>query len=118
MWALCHVHDGHVGNVALQEMSFINRTAEFAILVGDKRHWGCGAAFLSGKAILTHGFRKLNLERIYCGTAATNEGMSRLAVKLGMKLEGTRRRHLFLDGARVDKLEYGILRAEFERSKD
>ena len=39
--------------------------------------------------------------------------MNKLALAMGMTLEGTRRRHLFLDGERVDVLEYGILREEF-----
>jgi len=111
--AICHVKDGHIGNVSLQEIHFVNRTAEFAILLGDKRHWGKDVALLAGKKLLEHGFNKLNLERIHCGTAATNEGMKKLALALGLSLEGTRRAHLFLDGSRVDMLEYGILRSEF-----
>jgi len=117
VWAVCHVTDGHIGNISLQEISFINRSAEFAIILGDKRHWGRGVGLLAGRALLQHGFKKLNLERIYCGTAATNEGMKKLAVAMGMTLEGTRRRHLFLEGSWVDVVEYGILREEFtERS--
>lgn len=114
VWAICHVGDGHIGNASLQEISMINRTAEFAILLGDKRHWNKGVGLLAGRKLLEHGFNKLDLERIYCGTAASNEGMKKLAVAMGMTLEGTRRRHLYLEGARVDMLEYGILRAEFE----
>ena len=114
VWAMCHVDDGHIGNISLESLSFINRTAEFAILVGEKQHWGRGVALLAGKAILEHGFKKLNLKRIYCATAATNDGMKKLAAGLGMKLEGTRRDHCFLNGARVDVLEYGILRSELE----
>jgi RimJ/RimL family protein N-acetyltransferase len=112
VWAVCHVTDGHIGNISLQQISFIDRTAEFAIILGDKRHWGRGVGLLAGQALLRHGFDKLNLERIYCGTAATNIGMQKLAVQMGMTLEGTRRNHLFLDGERVDVLEYGILRSE------
>jgi ribosomal-protein-alanine N-acetyltransferase len=114
VWAVCHVDDGHVGNVTLQQISFINRTAEFAIILGDKRHWGRGVGRLAGRMLLRHGFEKLNLERIYCATAASNHGMSKLAAALYMKLEGTRRGHLYLDGARVDVLEFGVLREEFE----
>ena len=115
VWAICHAQDGHVGNISLQEISLINGSASFAIILGDKRHWGKGVGLLAGNKLLQHGFRKLNLERIYCGTAATNEGMKKLAVAMGMVLEGTRRLHLFLDGSRVDVLEYGILRSEFEK---
>jgi RimJ/RimL family protein N-acetyltransferase len=113
VWAICHARDGHIGNISLQELSNIDRTAEFAIILGDKRHWGKGVGLLAGRKLLEHGFRKLNLERIYCGTAATNEGMKKLALRMGMSLEGTRRQHLFLEGRRVDVLEYGILRSEF-----
>lgn len=115
--AICHTIDGHIGNVSLQNISFINRTAEFAILLGDKLHWGKGVGVLAGRALVSHGFNKLNLERIHCGTAATNSAMNALAMALGMTLEGTRRQHLFLDGARVDMLEYGILQSEFDRSE-
>jgi Acetyltransferases, including N-acetylases of ribosomal proteins len=112
VWAICHREHGHIGNISLQGISFINRTAEFAIILGDRRHWGRGVGLLAGRALLRHGFDKLNLERIYCGTAATNSGMIRLATAMGMTLEGTRRSHLFLEGARVDVVEYGILRSE------
>ena len=113
VWAIGHVQDGHIGNVSLQEISFVNRTAEFAIITGDRRHWGKGVGLLAGRCLLQHGFQKLNLVRIHCGTAATNQGMRKLALAMGMTLEGTRRGHLFLDGARVDMVEYGILREEF-----
>ncbi len=114
--AICHVKDEHIGNVSLQEISLIDRTAEFAIILGDKRHWHKKVGGLAGRALIAHGFNKLNLERIHCGTAATNVGMQKLAKVLGMTLEGTRRQHLFLDGVRVDMLEYGVLRSEFEQS--
>lgn len=118
VWAICHAADGHIGNISLQELSLINRTAELAIILGDRRHWGKGVGLLAGRRLLDHGFRKLGLERIYCATAATNEPMKRLARKLGMTLEGTRRQHLFLEGARVDMVEYGILRSEFSPVAD
>ena len=112
--AVCHAVDGHIGNVSLQDISLINRTAEFAIVLGDKRHWHQQVGSLAGAALLSHGFNKLNLDRIYCVTAGTNIGMQKLAKTLGMVMEGTRRQHLFLDGVRVDMLEYGVLRSEFE----
>jgi [ribosomal protein S5]-alanine N-acetyltransferase len=113
VWAICHRTDGHVGNVSLQDISAINQHGEFAIIVGNKAHWGTGVATLAGRKLLEHGFLKLNLQRIHCGTAATNKGMQRLARNLGMQLEGTRRSHLWLEGQWVDVLEYGVLRAEF-----
>ena len=118
VWAICHDSDGHIGNISLQKISPLNRTAEFAIILGDKRHWGKSVGMLAAKKMLEHGFQKMNLERVYCGTAAGNVGMMKLASALHMTLEGTRRSHLFLEGTRVDVLEYGVLRYEFENETD
>jgi RimJ/RimL family protein N-acetyltransferase len=113
VWAICHKQDGHIGNIGLHQISSINRTAEFAIVIGNREHWGKKVGFLAGKSLLFHAFFKLNLERVYCGTASENHGMKRLALSLGMKHEGTRRSHFFLDNSRVDMEEFGILKAEF-----
>ncbi len=113
VWAICHHEHGHIGNISLQAISHINRNAEFAILLGDKRHWGCGVGKLAGMQLLHHGFDKLSLERVHCGTAESNIGMRKLALAMGMREEGRRRAHLWLEGAWVDVIEYGILRAEF-----
>lgn len=113
VWAICHQDDGHVGNVSLQSISFINRSAEYAILIGNPKHWNKSVGLNASLALLRHGFLKLNLERIYCGTAAANVGMQRLALRMGMVEEGRRRKHLFLDGRWQDMLEYGVLREEF-----
>ncbi len=112
-WAICHRNDGHIGNIALQKINFINRNADYGILMGDKRHWGKGVAYEASRRLILHGFCKLNLERIYCATAATNESMRNLAKKLGMTEEGCRRAHLYFDGEWVDMVDYGLLRHEY-----
>lgn len=113
VWAICHKVDGHIGNISLQIISFINRNADFGVLIGDKRHWGKGVALLAGTKIFYHGFFKLNLKRIYCQTAASNVSMQSLAKKLGMIEEGRRRSNFYLNGKWVDMIEYGLLRHEF-----
>ena len=117
VWAICHQDDGHIGNVSLQSLSSINRNAEYAILIGSRNHWRKSAGLSASLAILRHGFMKLNLERIYCGTASGNVGMQRLALRLGMIEEGRRRKHLYLAGDWQDMLEYGVLRDEFMRAQ-
>lgn len=110
VWAICHQTDGHIGNISLQEISMINRNAEFAIIIGNKKHWRKGVGKLAGLKLIQHGLYKLNLERIYCNTANTNQAMKTLAISLGMIQEGCRRKHLFIDGEWVDLIEYGLLR--------
>jgi ribosomal-protein-alanine N-acetyltransferase len=103
----------HVGNVALQRIDPIARSAEFAIVIGERDAWGKGVGKEAGGLICQHGFSALNLHRIHCGTLATNEAMRRLALDLGMREEGTRREAAFKDGRFVDCVEFGVLRAEF-----
>ena len=75
----------HVGNVSLQNINWMNRSAEFAILLGNKKYWGKGIGYMAAQLIMDHGFRNLNLHRIYCGTTAANNGMNKIAEKLKMK---------------------------------
>ena len=106
-------NDNHIGNVSLQEIDFINRNAEFAIIIGDQDYWGKGFAREAATLLIGHGFRELNLHRIYCGTSIENIGMQKLAGKIGMKQEGRRRQAILSAGSWVDIIEYGILRDEF-----
>ena len=118
LWAICHSVDGHIGNASLQNLSFINRSAEFAILLGDDRHWGRGVAKKVATQLFHHGFFKLNLHSIYCGAASTNDSMCFLAGSLGMLLEGRRKEQLWLEGAWVDILEFGITFEDFFMRSD
>ena len=115
VWAICHQVDGHIGNISLQGISLINRHAEFAILIGDRRHWNQGVGKMAGAKLVQHGFEKLNLQRIYCGIAAPNLGMRQLAVALSFKEEGCQRKHIYLDGDWVDVIEYGMLREDLNQ---
>jgi len=112
VWAICHDVDGHIGNISLQGISAINRHAEFAVLLGDRRHWRKGVSQIAGRRLIEHGFQKLNLVRIFCGTAATNLGMQKLALSLGFREEGRRKAHLYLEGEWVDVVEFGLLRPD------
>ena len=103
----------HIGNISLQNINQIYRTAEFAIIIGEKDFWGKGYAKEAAKLIIEHGFSALNLERIACGTFDGNTGMEKLATYLGMQEEGRRRSAVYKNGERKDMLEYGVLRDEF-----
>lgn len=103
----------HVGNVALQAIDLVNRSAEFAILLGDRSCWGKGVGTEAATLILRHGFSSLNLHRVYCGTIDGNHAMVALARRLGMVEEGRRRQAVFKDGEYRDIVEFGVLRSEF-----
>lgn len=101
--------DKHIGNISLQSINWIDRNGEIAFLLGEKDFWGRGVMYEAGKLLIEHGFKALNLHRIYCGTSAENSGMQKLAEKLGMEKEGIKKEAIFKDGKYRDIVEYGIL---------
>ncbi len=103
----------HVGNISLQNINWIDRNAEIAFLLGEKKVWGKGVMYEAGQLLMSHGFKILNLHRIYCGTSSVNQGMQKLALKLKMKKEGVRKEALYKNGIYVDIIEYGILKRKF-----
>jgi RimJ/RimL family protein N-acetyltransferase len=112
--AIVWAEDGvHIGNIALLDLDWISRSASFAILIGEKDYWHRGGGADAGSVFVQYAFERLNLNRVYCGTAEDNFGMQGLAGRLGMKLEGRRRQAAYKLGRFVDILEYGVLREEF-----
>ncbi|HVK55671.1 MAG TPA: GNAT family protein [Burkholderiales bacterium] len=107
--------DLHIGNIALLDIDWIARSANFAILVGERDYWKRGVGAEAGLVLVRYAFERLNLNRVYCGTSADNMGMQRLAVRLGMQQEGVRREAIYKHGRYVDLVEFGVLRQEFEK---
>ena len=106
----------HIGNVSLQRIDLINRSAEIAIVIGEPEYYGKGVASFAVKEICEHGFKKLGLNRIWSGTAATNIGMQKVFERLGFKKEGVFKEAMFLDGKFIDVYEYGLLKEQKDHS--
>ncbi len=107
----------YIGNVSLQNINQINRTAEFAGIIGNKKYWGKGIGTKAIRLLFNHGFNKLNLNKIYLGTAVTNIGMMNIAKKLGMRVEGELINHVFLEGKYINIYQFGILKEEWKWTK-
>ncbi len=99
----------HIGNISLQHINWIDSNAEIAFLLGERRFWGKNLMFEAGSLLINHGFKTLNLHRIYCGTSSENIGMQKLASKLGMIKEGVRKEAMFKNGKYIDVIEYGLV---------
>lgn len=103
-----------VGVVGLYDIDWLQRKAEFRIIVapnGRTKGWGTAAT----TAMLEHGFKGLDLNRIWLGTAKENKAAIRCFKKAGFVEEG-RLREDFLgpDGIRWDNIRMGILRREWD----
>lgn len=103
----------HLGNISLQKIHWVDRSAEFAILMGERSARGRGYGTEAAHLLVEHGFRELGLNRIYCGTTSENMGMQKLALSLKMRQEGTQRQSVYKDGKFVDVFLYGVLAREY-----
>lgn len=99
----------HIGNIALQNIHPIHRSADLSILIGEKDFWRGHYGYEASEAMIQHAFLSLNLHRISCGTLDSNIGMQKLAIKLGFSEEGHRKSAVFKEGVYRDVLEYGLL---------
>jgi ribosomal-protein-alanine N-acetyltransferase len=103
----------HIGNVALQNINNIYRSADLSIIIGEKDYWGKGYGKQACTQMIEHAFNAMNLRRLSLGTFETNDAMKALAVSLGFQWEGLRRKAAWKNGRYVDIVEYGLLREEW-----
>jgi diamine N-acetyltransferase len=91
-----------------------NRSAEFGIMIGDKRYWNQGYGTESVRLLVQHGFNTLNLNRIYLRVYENNPRAIRAYEKAGFTHEGRQRQADFKDGQYFDLLVMSILKEEFK----
>ena len=105
--------DTCLGHVGLYKIDHRVRSAEFAIMLGNKEWWGKGVGKRTTHAVVDYSFRQLNLHRVYLTVLKTNECAITLYEKLGFKTEGILRDEQFRDGRYVDVAVMGILEHEW-----
>lgn len=78
-------------------------------------HWNKGYITEAARLTLQYGFEELQLNRIHAHHFENNPASGRVLQKLGMKHEGTLRKHHKKWGRHLDCPHYGILREEYEQ---
>jgi RimJ/RimL family protein N-acetyltransferase len=105
----CWMPPKHIGNCSIQSINWVNRSCELAFVIGDTSYWGRGICSRIGQVLISHAIRKLNMHRVWTGTAATNTGMRCAAVTMGMEQEGIFRDGMWLDGKFVNVVLFSYL---------
>jgi RimJ/RimL family protein N-acetyltransferase len=105
-----------IGLVSLTGIDAVHHHAEFHIIIGDREAHGQGVGTEATRAMLRHGFRDLNLHRIFLTVLASNDAAIRVYEKAGFEREGTLRQAAFKNGAYQDLLVMAVLQPDFERT--
>ncbi len=110
------LQDGTViGDVALQDIDRMNRTCSVGMGIARLEHRAKGYGSQALTLILRLAFEHMGLERVTADTLATNPGARRSLEKAGFVLEGVQRQAVYLGGRRIDRLNFAILRDEYDR---
>lgn len=109
-----HCESGHlIGLTLLKEINLINRSAEFAIYIGDADYRGKGLSAEACRETLSFGFLKLGLNRVFLKVLAGNEPAIKLYQRIGFVQEGTLRKSVFKNGMFLDELLFSMLKSEY-----
>ena len=103
---VCQDGHEHVGNLSLSSISRENKSAQIAILIGERSAWGKGIGFEACRLVMDFGFGELDLHRIWMGMTTRNAAMIRICEKLGMHKEGIARDALQKDGDYLDIVHF------------
>lgn len=107
--------DEILGLVSLVSIDYMNQSAEFHIMIGDKNNRGRGLGTYAVNSILKHAFKNMNLQRIELTVLDDNIHAKNLYEKCGFIYEGRKRKAKYKNGQFVDMLLYSILRDEYEK---
>ena len=107
--------DKILGLVSLVLVDYLNQSAEFHIMIGDKGNQGKGIGFFAVNEMLKHAFYNMNLQRVELTVLEDNVRAKHLYEKCGFVYEGRMRQAKFKSGKFLDMLLYSILRQEYNR---
>lgn len=105
--------DRLIGLVGLKDINYINQSAEFYVIIGDRTIQGKGYGTEATRLMIRYGFMELNLNRIQTQDMEDNIGGWRADEKAGFTYEGTLRQAILRFGAYQNVKVYSLLRSEY-----
>jgi [ribosomal protein S5]-alanine N-acetyltransferase len=118
-FAVCtKAEDMFVGTTGLYVINWIMRSAEFRVFLGAKQYWNRGIGTECTRLMAVYGFEKLNLNRVYLGVNAENQGAARAYEKAGFVREGVLRQEQYRNFRYYDVVRMSMLRSEYEAVRD
>jgi RimJ/RimL family protein N-acetyltransferase len=107
----------HIGNVKLGPINWVHRRTMFGILIGDKQYWGKGVGEEVTRLMVEYAFYRLNLHRVGLVVFEEHKPAVRCYEKVGFKVEGCLRDHMYREGRYKNHLWMGLLRSEYKPPK-
>jgi ribosomal-protein-alanine N-acetyltransferase len=112
-WGIVYKGDHHfVGTCGIVSWEPYHARAELGYAL-SRDYWGRGLMAEAVRAMISFGFKKMNLNRIEARCITENIASARVMEKAGMLYEGTLRQRELIKGEHRDMKVYSILRDEY-----
>jgi ribosomal-protein-alanine N-acetyltransferase len=105
----------HIGNISLNTIQWVHRSAELSIMIGAKEVWGRGFGTEAIALLTAHAFSTIGLHRVWA--ESPNPTFNAAMKKLAWTHEGTKREAFLLDGAYIGFECWSILEPEWRTGK-
>lgn len=96
--------DEHLGNVKLEPIDLVSKTATMGILIGEKTWWGKGIATEVTNVIVSYAFYTLQLDEVNLGVIANNLAARRVYEKCGFEVVRIDKDGIDHDGKKFDQV--------------
>lgn len=97
-----------IGTIGLSHIDYVNKDAEYGVMIGLMEHLGKGYAQEASYLIIQYGFEVLNLQRIWLEVLLDNRPAINLYQRLGFEREIVLENAVFKDGVYKDVLVMAI----------
>ena len=115
--AICETESNcHIGNIYINNINKIHRTAEIGILIGNKEYRKKGFGSEAIKQILNYSFNELGLHRLQAVILEENIASKKTFQKIGFSEEGIMRHSLYKNGSYKNQIIMSILSSEYRCS--
>lgn len=106
-----------IGNTSFMDISWVNRSAEIGIVIGDKSCWNQGYGRDTMRLMLRHGFETLNMNRIFLRVFDFNLRGIKAYERAGFQHEGRQREAIYTAGRYHDVLMMSVIRKDWDAER-
>lgn len=107
----------YIGQIDLIRIDWKNRVAEMGIVIGKKNLLGKGFGTEAIKLMQIFVFDRMNMQRLELSLHDYNKRAYKCYIKCGFVEEGRQRQKFYINGQYTDVILMGILRTEYDKSK-
>jgi RimJ/RimL family protein N-acetyltransferase len=118
VWFAIEADGKFIGQCLLHNFHHVAMSCELGITIGDRDYWSRGYGREVVGLLVDYAFALLNQHRVWLTTNAANERAIRSYLARGFREEGRLREHYWIDGAYDDAVYMGILRSDWESSRE